>query len=294
MIGMKGNSSIVALSAKRYANRTVILITAGSDYDVLNQTQCEISFTPTMFDIDVDVGEKLITVQPGISLPRVEFDPTGSIAGNVVDEVNEMGSMSNSLYSSDVGNALLSNLAASNISSETLSPELYSALDDSLAVIIDGLLLFISSSQFFDPNASARDFSNVDAQLVVQAVRFGQAQVVVVVFVMCVLILVAVAFEAYRTTGWKGLPRWDFADTTSLVLASAVAGNDILEAIPRDGRAGLAGPRQVRAAGETQLRLGRKVLGNPEYRNEHDVGAFSFWTNHARDVVPLDVSNTKP
>jgi hypothetical protein len=163
--------------------------------------------------------------------------------------------------------------------------------------MMDGLLLFISSSQFFDPNAGVEDFFKVDAQLVVQAVRFGQAEVVIVVFVMCVLILMAVMFEAYRTRAWRGLPRWDFADTTSLVLASAVAGNDILEATPRDGIGGLAGPRQVRAAGEMRLKLGRKtVWGMAEYGNGngHGVGAVSFWTNHARDVVPLDIGYTSP
>jgi hypothetical protein len=293
MIGMAGNASIVALSAKRYANRTVILITAGSDYDVLNQTQCEISFVPTMFNIHVDVVEKLITVQPGGSVPATSFDPTGKIAGNVIDQINGMGSMSNSLYSSNIGDALMSNIAALNINSTLPSPELFSALDDSLSVMMDGLLLFISSSQFFDPNAGAEDFFKVDAHLMVQAVRFGQAEYVFLVFSMCGSILLAVMFEAYRTGAWRGLPRWDFADTTSLVLASAVAGNDILEVTPRDGIVGLAGPRQVRAAGEMQLRLGRKVLAKDEYRNGQGGGAVSFWTNHARDVVPLDIGYSK-
>lgn len=293
MIGMQGSSSIVALSAKRYANRTVLLITAGSDYAVLNQTQCEIAFTPTRFNVNVDVVEKTISVQPDIQIGAASFDETGKIAGNVVDEVNSMGMMSNSLYSSDIGNALMSNFIASNISSTTPSPELYAALDDSLAVVMDGLLLFISSSQYFDPNAGAGDFFNVDALLVVQAVKLGQVEVVVVVFVMCVSIILVVVLESCRTRAWRGLPRWDFADTTSLILASAVAGDDILEAVPRDEEGSLTGVRQTMAVGKMRLRLGRKVLGMAGYGYGRSVDAVSFWTSHTRDVVPFDVVRPK-
>ena len=129
------------------------------------------------------------------------------------------------------------------------------------------------------PNASAGDISSVDAHLTVRAVRLGEAKFVYALFTICVVLLVAVAVEACRTRVWRSLPRWDYIDTTCLVMASAVAGEDLVNEMCQDrggreiewtgggiGTLGEVNGKDVRGGGgqkevpKLRLRLGRKTL----------------------------------
>jgi hypothetical protein len=304
----------------------VILITAGSDYPVLNGTQCEVVFTPTEFAVSVDVTNKNISVVPVTTTAEnasiVPFDPTIRLADNVIDQVNGIGGTSTTLYRSVVADALMSNIDAATNDTSTSPPETtFDAMADSFEAIIDELLLFVGSSQFFVPNNGTGDFSTVDALLTVQAVKFGEANYVFPTFVMCALLLVVAAVEAYRTRLWKSLPKWDFTDATCMVIASAVAGKDILAEICQDEEgmqvdwtgAGSGGwwSRKSRGqgscreledvSGKVSLRLGRKMIrvdstSKVRYsnRDQDHIGrdqvqltAVSLWPSGASGVVAL-------
>ncbi|KAI9705084.1 MAG: hypothetical protein M1836_006867 [Candelina mexicana] len=240
VVGLGSSTNLAVIGVKRSEGRTVILITAGSAYAILNRTQCEVTLTPTSFTVAVDVVRKLITVLPPKSSTYVagshspSFDATGGLADTVTLQANGLGMISTSLYTSIVGDSLMSNILAATTNSPSDDPlTALAAIADSFSVMLDDLLLFVGSSQFFIPNgtygsSSKGDFSTVEAHLTVQAVRLGDAKYVFATFAMCVILIAAVAIEAYRTKIWKLLPRWDFMDTTSLVLASAVAGKDVV------------------------------------------------------------------
>jgi hypothetical protein len=151
----------------------------------------------------------------------------------------------------------------------------------------------------------------------VQAIRIGEAKYVLVTFVMCIVLLVAVAAEGHRTRAWRWLPQWDFMDTTCLVLASAVAGEDVVggmcqgvgaKRVEWTGRGGGGGWREGGEQGAREgcgeeeevpavrLRLGRKVVsvalaqqagaGDGDEK-EVQLAAVSLWTSGAKGIVPL-------
>ena len=345
VVGLDGDQDIAVVAAKRYAGRNVILMTAGSNYINLNQTQCEVSFTPTMFTVHVYVDNKLISVLPMDATKEGEagapsFDPTAGLATTVMHQINNLGMISTTLYTSVIGDALMSNIRAaidnannsissssSSFSSRSLpssSPTALVAVADSFSAMLDSLLVFIGSSQFFVPASGGGDFTTVQAQLTVLAVRIGDAKYVFMTFGMCVELLVG-AVEACRTRGWRNLPRWDFADTTDLVLASAIAGEDVVGEMCRgvrrkktqwtgggfdsisgekeNGNRGnhLNGDKRNVSSG-FRLRLGKKVSRMIQTRSKGEethstnaiedpaleLTAISLWTKGAMDVLPLD------
>ncbi|KAK6077652.1 hypothetical protein SCUP515_04850 [Seiridium cupressi] len=232
------DKSLAVMAAKYYADRHLVLIAAGSDYNVLNGTQCEINFTRADFSVTVDAVSKQISVLP---VPgESSFDPTNGVAESVTDQINALAMITTSLYISIVGDAFVANIAAvtedPNASVAAPTEESLSASADSLSAMVDDLLLFIGSSQFFVSNNGSGDFSAVDAQLTVQAVRLGDPTYVYLIFTTCSLLLAIVFMEAYRTKCWTYLPRWDFKDTTSLILSSAIAGEEIVGGLYPNGR----------------------------------------------------------
>ncbi|KAL8732307.1 MAG: hypothetical protein Q9166_002879 [cf. Caloplaca sp. 2 TL-2023] len=310
--GIGGDQNIATVAAKQYEGRNVILVTAGSNYIDLNSTQCEVNFTPANFEVGIEVTERLISVKPIIATDHVDssrpsFDPSSGLALAVIDQLNALGMISTSLYTSVIGDALMSNVKAATTDSSSPHPTAFDAMGDSFSAIFDALLVFIGSSQFFVPYSGAGDFSTVDAHLTVQAVRLGEIKYVVATFAVCSLLLVAVVIEACRTKFWKWLPQWDFMDTTTLILSSAIAGEDLVVELCRNHREGQMQwtGRSGDRATKVELSLGRKVLNvSPTYRvkdvdadmsqgegfmtkEQVQLNAVSLWTSGAKDTTPL-------
>jgi hypothetical protein len=292
VVGLNGKANIAVLAAKHAEGRNIILITAGSDYPVLNKL------------IDV---HPITTTTSAAAAVAPSFDPTAGIASTLISQVNYLGMISTSLYTSIVGDSLMSNIAAATAATSSSSP--FAAMADSFVAMADDILLFIGSSQFFVPAAGAGDFSTTDAHLNVLAVRLGDTRYVLATFAMCVVLLMAVGAEAVRTGAWRQLPKWDFTDTTCLVLASAAAGEDVVAGMWRSGGAKWTGGGSwEKEKGSNalkgwcsggvliRLRLGRKVVkvaqqardGDEKAAEEVRISAVSLWTSDAAGIVPLE------
>jgi hypothetical protein len=311
VVGLNGDTNIAVLAAKHAEGRNIIVVAAGSNYPVLNSTQCEVTLAPTLFAVGVDVANKLIDVHPITTAAAgpPSFDLTAGLARTLIGQLNYLGMISTSLYTSIVGDSLMSNIAAATAAKTSSSP--FAAMADSFAAMADDILVFIGSSQFFVPAAGAGDFSTTDAHLNVLAVRLGDTKYVLATFAMCVALLTAMGVEAVRTGAWRRLPKWDFTDTTCLVLASAAAGEDVVAGMWRGGGGRRVkwtggggwekdeGPNALRGwcSGEVpvRLRLGRKVVkvaqqardGDAKAAEEVRISAVSLWTSDAAGVVPL-------
>ena len=193
---MAGDNNTAVVAAKRYTDRNVILLTAGSEYVELNGTQCEVSFEPILFTVAVDVANKLISVLPLNSTKSTSsasplFDPTTGLAGTAINQINSLAMVSTTLYTPAVVDALTVNINATTTNTSS-SPTAFSAMADSFSVMLDDILLFIGSSKFFVPNGGAGDFSTVDAQ----AFQLREAKYVFTTFGICVVLLAAVVAEA--------------------------------------------------------------------------------------------------
>ncbi|KAI4256343.1 MAG: hypothetical protein L6R42_006275 [Xanthoria sp. 1 TBL-2021] len=140
--GLSGDNSITASAAKYYGNRSLIMITAGSSYLELKGIQCEVSFTPTSFTVEVDVIGKLINVSPMTAATisqsaNPSFDPT--VALRWLPSTNPMVLISLSLYTSVVCNALIPNIKAAATNSTLHESTAYIAMADSFSAILDDI-----------------------------------------------------------------------------------------------------------------------------------------------------------
>ncbi|KAL8753987.1 MAG: hypothetical protein Q9199_004656 [Rusavskia elegans] len=314
--GLSGDDNIAASATKHNGNSSLIIITAGSSYREINGIQCEVSFTPTSFTVEVDIIGKLINVSPttAATISQSASASLGGLALAAINQFNGLSMISISLYTSVVGAALIPNIKAATTNSTSHNSTAYSAFADSFSAMLDNILLSIGSSQFFIPFSSQGDLSTINIHMTVQEVRLGEVVYVIATFGICAASLVAVIVQAFRTRFWKLLPRWDFIDTTSLVISSAVAGTDVLSALCRGqkrpvewtggtdvGRNG----RMVGTVPDLKLQPGRKKLRAtkaqfPTRANEGQQGrmiavekeslkstAVSLWAGSLRGMEPL-------
>ncbi|KAL2043986.1 hypothetical protein N7G274_003506 [Stereocaulon virgatum] len=72
------DSNVVSINAHPNSdstgNGTVVIATGNGPYNILNQTQCSIRFTPTLFNVSVDFTASVINVTPGHYAE--DMDPT--------------------------------------------------------------------------------------------------------------------------------------------------------------------------------------------------------------------------
>jgi hypothetical protein len=166
------------------------------------------------------------------------------------------------------------------------------------------------ASQYFLPNNGGGEFSLVDAELTVEAIRLGDPFFVYITFAISTALLLAMYAEAFRTRAWASLPLWNFTDMTCLVLSGAVAGSDLLGELYRDGdrrsmywaghgdswtRRSLGVDRAagIEALPQLRFQLGRKTTGLSQSVDEkgvvciNELTAISLQTDFAKDTVPL-------
>jgi hypothetical protein len=85
-----GNASanLLGWAARSINGRNTIAVASGNfNYTELNQTQCEVVFTPTTFNVSVNTTSKSIFVQP-VSVSSLDIEPSGSLVSNVIDSLN--------------------------------------------------------------------------------------------------------------------------------------------------------------------------------------------------------------
>jgi hypothetical protein len=241
-IGHDGKA-IVAMGVA-YSDRSprrYLAIAAGEAYSFLNTTQCEFDFTPTLFNVTVDVGNLNITVKPVRSMP--DFNPQRNITRTVVRQFELMSNDMTNLYVSLLGEAFNSSIAAYkmarafNNQSTTNEEATLAGLTNSMVAMADDMLVAYASAQLM----VGRKFTQQPAKVYVYALQFGQPSYIYAIFSLNLLIILAVVFEAFRTTGWSDLGRFNYLDPRDLIIAASRGGGDIAAAADdmmerRDGK----------------------------------------------------------
>lgn len=235
------SSTVVALVGACRNNRNVFALATGYDegsYTALNNTQCDVTFIPTLFEVKVDVSRLLITVTPQQS--TADFDPTtkttgiglGRLAQYIVREVTLTSMINTSLYTSVLGDTFISNVAnvaaATNTSMDDVST-VTSAVRDSLESMLDDMLLAVSSAQLMiagsiTPSTSLRQ---TEATIDVNAVKLGQTGYIYGIFVLNAVLLLLWCAEALRTHGWRSLPPFDYRDVKNVIISTSMGGDAV-------------------------------------------------------------------
>ncbi|KAJ4295348.1 hypothetical protein N0V90_007359 [Kalmusia sp. IMI 367209] len=211
------------LSPRRY-----VAITAGESYAHLNNTQCELAFTPTLFNVTVDMSNFNITVRPDRTV--ADFNPERNITRTVVRQFELLSNDLTNLYVSLLGEALNSSVAAYAMIpwSPPLTPEdiTLGGLTNSITAMADDMLVAYASAQLM----VGREYAARPARVYVYALQFGQPAYIYAIFALNLFIICAVLVEAVRTRGWSRLTRFNYLDPRDLVIAASRGGTHLARA----------------------------------------------------------------
>ncbi|KAK5220525.1 hypothetical protein LTR72_007147 [Exophiala xenobiotica] len=233
--------SIATLGSGSLANETG----PNSNYGFLNNTQCEVTFTPRCFNVSVDVNELLISVVDTNMTNVPDMDPTtqslgsglGVIANRTMIEIGQFSHIYTTLFTSVVGDMLVSNVrnayqntgVKNTNSSNTEVNQM--GISQAFESIIDDILLGQSGAQFMiAPNG--KQTAKVTAK--VDALRIGQNIYIYGIAALNFLLLLVLSIEAARLKLWKYLPQFNYNDPTNLIIAASLGGCTIAEKALKD------------------------------------------------------------
>lgn len=226
----EGYENITAWAAVANDNRDMIAVAAGNRlYRELDQIQCEVFFTPTVFDVTVNRIQRSIAVEALPSAEAEDIDPSGHLRANVMHSINLLSRMSPSLYVSVLGETLNRNVERMQKqrpnSNRTEAVTL--AVADSFTAIIDDILVAYGASQI----VNAQDTTSTIAHGLMEATQLGHPFYRSSVLMLNFLVILIVLFETARTRCWKYLTRFNVLDIKSAIVAASAGGSGIVKAV---------------------------------------------------------------
>lgn len=221
-----GSDVIVAVAVTTDTTRPgrMLGIAAGSDYTLLNTTQCEWQFTPTLFTVLVDPIGKTIDVTPLNDTGIMDIEPRGNLTFLANWQYTLIATDQTNLYSSLIGNAMYNNIENYKISQAAAGRDMPSettaalrALEDFFDASMDDILSGYAAAQLMVANVT----QETRAQVFRKVLRLGQKAWVLTVFVFNLILIFAAAEEAIRTRYWKDLDEFDFTDLRDMIVGTA-------------------------------------------------------------------------
>ncbi|KAF2803174.1 uncharacterized protein BDZ99DRAFT_468510 [Mytilinidion resinicola] len=214
----------IGVSHSPLSERRYLAIASGKDYAFLNTTQCSFEFTPTLFNISVNLPNRTIAVTPGQRIP--DFNPERNLTRTVVRQFSLLSNDLTNLYVSLLGDSLNSSIAAYNMSmsasnaTNTEADATLAGLTNSITAMTDDMLSAYAAAQLMVGQFSESRTAKVNRN----ALRFGQPAYVYAVFTVNFVVLLAVAAESARTRAWMSLGSFDFLDPRALIVAASRGG----------------------------------------------------------------------
>jgi hypothetical protein len=231
-IGHDGKAIVaMGVSHSERSARRYVALAAGESYAFLNGTQCEFEFTPTLFNVTVDLSNFNISVKPMQSV--ADFNPQRNLTRTVVRQFELMSNDLTNLYVSLLGDAFNSSIASFNMSRSSASRNPFTeseatlaGLRNSITAMADDMLVAYASAQLM----VGKMFTSQSAKVYLYGLQFGQRTYIYSIFTLNLLILLAVCAEAIRTHGWRSLGRFNYLDPRDLIVAAARGGTEVARA----------------------------------------------------------------
>ena len=229
-----GGSKIVSIGVSRNqeSSQRIIGIAAGSNYMFLNATQCNVEFSPTLFNVSVGLVDRSINISEVSA--GTDFTARENLTYALIRQFELISNDQTNLYLSLLGDSFNSSIASYNLSVSALNgppPTENSAtlmgLTNSITAMIDDLLIAYASAQLLIAN----DSTPTPATIQVHAFVFGSVLYVYLIFAINTAIILCLIEEAYRTRNWKGLSDFDYMDPRSLIIGSSMGGKAVAEKV---------------------------------------------------------------
>jgi len=233
-------NNLLSWAARAIGPRIFISIAAGpgvGNYSIFNQSQCELTFTPSAFEVSMDYGNMTITVEPRQLLDNeTGYIPNATVIYNTVASLNLLSRMSSSFYTSVLGDALAANLATNDVFYRQAYDNwddtvILGSLESSFTAVLDDIMGAFGASQLY---LAVGDFFYVPATIFQTVSSIGDSTSIYIVFGFSALLFLIQFLEAIRQRFWSKLVVFDVFDIPSLIIATSVGGVQLSKAL--DGR----------------------------------------------------------
>ena len=227
---------IVAFLGRTANGRSVVAIAVGETagpYTSLQNIQCDVTFTPMNFSVNVNTDELVITVAP--IGPADDIDPTSSITGpgqgvliqETMMSLTKVSMINTDAYTSIIGDTLLSevaNVAVATNTSLNLTATVMTGMARAFESMIDDTLGAYSSAQLMIAGSDRPETSRnaTDVSAAINAVRIGDREYIYAILVVDGLLILIFAAATIRTHGWRNLPAFNSQDVKSVIVGSYI------------------------------------------------------------------------
>ena len=221
--GININGSVVGIAAVKGDNRYLYGFVTGYYYANLSNIQCEVKFTPALFDISVDsVSRNISVLQRAVEIPMdSELHADSSmVLYNAFMQLSFVSQTLTTLYVSVLGQAFqvnIDNVRARESHEVATEEDILTGVTEGIEAELDAALGIVGQAQII----LARDSQNLAASAAIVAARIGDPKYAYIAFGINLAIVALVVFEAARTKFWRDLPLVNCLEVKSAILASA-------------------------------------------------------------------------
>ncbi|KAL6923080.1 hypothetical protein FSHL1_000330 [Fusarium sambucinum] len=227
---------------------------AGDAYSVLNQTQCEVWFTPSRFNVSVDVDAKNISVTLS-EFDAFDINPSRALANISFHGVGYLSQTLTTLYTSVLGDSFLRNVE--NVQSraqrkEVTDQDVMEAVEDGLQLLLDHFLEGSGAAQVM----LLRKTKPMTGTITIQVFRVGDFWLALSLLIISTLIAVNVAILYSRYGLWSKIlsdEECDFLDFKSAILGSLKGSRSKIKLVQDWG-----GQSEDRKVGKLRVRANRE------------------------------------
>ncbi len=204
----------------------VVTMATGS-YKDLNNLQCATRALPTRFRVDVNVVNRLISATPSSIGGLYNIEARGLVAREGIDALAALSLVSTTAYTSVLGNMLHSdifNVKQSGVE-KTTTATIERGVAESLQVLSDQYLFSTAGAQLM----TGQDVANQPVDAWVVAMRIWQDRCIYASAAINTVLVIVAILAAVRTRLWRGMPRLDYSDVKSVMIASSAGGPSLAE-----------------------------------------------------------------
>ncbi|KAF7547914.1 hypothetical protein G7046_g8861 [Stylonectria norvegica] len=211
--------------------RRYLSIAAGKSYKFLHGIQCEVDFTPTRFNVTINLPGRNITVLPVNDSNVPDINPSRWLKGVTMRQFELIANDETNLYVSTVGTAFnasitdlrTSVLASSNPDGLTATEIILQGVENSITVMTDDMLGAYAAAQLM----IGKFKQTTPATLRLSAIAIGERKYCIAAFALNLAVMLIFALEALRTRWWKGLPDFNMTDFRHVVIAASEGGSQL-------------------------------------------------------------------
>jgi hypothetical protein len=250
-MGIVDNSTAFALAARANDTHYIYGLVGGNYYTLLNNIQCEVTFSPMLFDVRVDNVAQNITVTP-ISLANtsVDIDPSRGLVNGTFYSLNFLSQILTTMYTGVLADAFtlgIDAVQARNGHFTVTESDILGGVKEGLELLLDFYFGSIGASQLMQFNES----TSVSATMEFNAVVLGTALYAYSSFAINLFFTLWFFFDLIKTKFWKDLPLFNCLDIKSVIIGIAASGPE-----PPNGVSKWTGDEADRDAGKLTVRLG--------------------------------------